>query len=74
MIGAGIRGLEDVQSLLAAGADGAVVCDLYGGQFQRAQEIQANTTTAGDYRQVLDRMVDPLMKGSANSGPLEWSS
>jgi predicted dehydrogenase len=55
VIGAGIRGLEDMQSLLVAGANVAMVCDLYDGHLRRAQEIQANTPTTRDYRQVLDR-------------------
>ena len=55
VIGAGIRGLEDMQSLLTAGANVAMVCDLYDGHFRRAQEIQPNTPTTRDYRQVLDR-------------------
>jgi predicted dehydrogenase len=55
VIGAGIRGLENMQSLLNAGANVAVVCDLYDGHLRRAQEIQANTPTTRDYRQVLDR-------------------
>ncbi len=33
----------------------AVVCDLYDGHFRRAQEIQANTPTTREYREVLDR-------------------
>ncbi len=55
VIGAGIRGLENMQSLLNAGANVAMVCDLYDGHFRRAQEIQANTPTTRDYRQVLER-------------------
>lgn len=55
VIGAGIRGLENMQSLLNAGANVAVVCDLYDGHFRRAQEIQANTPTTRDHRRVLER-------------------
>jgi predicted dehydrogenase len=55
VIGAGIRGLENMQSLLNAGANVAMVCDLYDGHFRRAQEIQPNTPTTRDYRRVLDR-------------------
>lgn len=55
IIGAGIRGLELMEAALHAGANVAVVCDLYDGHLRRAQEIQANTPTTKDYRQVLDR-------------------
>ena len=55
VIGAGIRGLEDMQSLLNAGANVAMVCDLYDGHLRRALEIQANTPTTRDYRKVLER-------------------
>src|SRR5579863_21028 len=55
VIGAGIRGLEDMQTILDAGGNVAMVCDLYDGHLRRALEIQANTPTTKDYRQVLDR-------------------
>ena len=55
VIGAGIRGLEDMQSLLNAGANVAMVCDLYDGHLRRALEIQPNTPTTRDYRKVLER-------------------
>jgi len=67
VIGAGIRGLEDMQSLLTAGANVAVVCDLYDGHLRRAQEIQANTPTTKDYRQVLDRKdIDAVLIATAD--------
>ncbi len=55
IIGAGIRGLELMESILKVGGNVAVVCDLYDGHFRRAQEIQANTPTTREYREVLDR-------------------
>ncbi len=55
IVGAGIRGLELMESALKAGGNVAVVCDLYDGHFRRAQEIQANTPTTRNYREVLDR-------------------
>jgi len=55
LIGAGIRGLEQMQAILAVKANVAVVCDLYDGHFRRAQEIQANTPTTREYREVLER-------------------
>ncbi|MBZ5565131.1 MAG: Gfo/Idh/MocA family oxidoreductase [Acidobacteriia bacterium] len=55
IIGAGIRGLELMQYILNVGGNVAVVCDLYDGHFRRAQEIQANTPTTREYREVLDR-------------------
>jgi predicted dehydrogenase len=55
VIGAGIRGLENMQSLLNAGANVAMVCDLYDGHFRRAQEIQPHTPTTRDHRRVLER-------------------
>jgi predicted dehydrogenase len=55
IVGAGIRGLELMQAVLAVGGKVAVVCDLYDGHFRRAQEIQANTPTTRDYREVVDR-------------------
>jgi predicted dehydrogenase len=55
VIGAGIRGLEDMQSLLNAGANVAMVCDLYDGHLRRALEIQPNTPTTRDYRKVIER-------------------
>ena len=62
IIGAGIRGLENMQSILSVKGRVAIVCDLYDGHLRRAQEIQANTPTTKDYRQVLDRKdVDAVM-------------
>jgi predicted dehydrogenase len=55
IIGAGIRGLELMQAVLTVGGKVAVVCDLYDGHFRRAQEIQPNTPTTREYREVLDR-------------------
>jgi predicted dehydrogenase len=55
VIGAGIRGLELMQSILTVGGNVAAVCDLYDGHFRRAQEIQANTPTTREYRDILDR-------------------
>ncbi len=55
VIGAGIRGLELMQAVLAVGGKVAVVCDLYDGHLRRAQEIQPNTPTTREYREVLSR-------------------
>ena len=55
IIGAGIRGLEHMQYLLNVGANVVMVCDLYDGHLRRAQEMQPNTPTTKDYREVLDR-------------------
>jgi len=55
LIGAGIRGLELMQESMAAGGKIMMVCDLYDGHLQRAQEIQANTPTTKDYREVISR-------------------
>lgn len=55
VIGAGIRGLEDMEAIRLVGGNVAMVCDLYDGHLRRAQEIQPNTPTTRDYRQVLDR-------------------
>jgi len=55
IIGAGIRGLEHMQALLNVKADVAVVCDLYDGHFRRANELQPNTSTTREFREVLDR-------------------
>lgn len=55
LIGAGIRGLELMESVLQVGGNVAVVCDLYDGHFRRAQEIQPHTPTTREYREVLDR-------------------
>jgi predicted dehydrogenase len=55
VIGAGIRGQELMNAALKVGCNVAVVCDLYDGHFRRAQEIQANTPTTREYREVLDR-------------------
>ena len=55
VIGAGIRGLENMRSILAVGGKVAMVCDLYDGHFRRAREFQPNTPVTRDYREVLDR-------------------
>lgn len=55
IVGAGIRGLELMQESMAAGGKIVVVCDLYDGHLQRAQEIQPNTPTTKDYREVVGR-------------------
>jgi predicted dehydrogenase len=55
LIGAGIRGLELMQYILNVGGKVAVVCDLYDGHFRRANEIQPNTPTTRDYKEVLAR-------------------
>ena len=62
VIGAGIRGLENMRSILNVKGRVAIVCDLYDGHLRRAQEIQPNTPTTKDYRQVLERKdVDAVM-------------
>jgi predicted dehydrogenase len=55
IVGGGIRGLELMQAVLNVGGNVAMVCDLYDGHLRRAQEIQANTPTTREYREVLDR-------------------
>jgi predicted dehydrogenase len=55
IVGAGIRGLELMQAALDAGGKIVVVCDLYDGHLRRAQEIQPNTPTTRDYREVVGR-------------------
>jgi predicted dehydrogenase len=55
IVGAGIRGLELMQNALQAGAKIIVVCDLYDGHLRRAQEIQPDTPTTRDYREVVAR-------------------
>jgi predicted dehydrogenase len=55
IVGGGIRGLELMQAILNVGGNVAVVCDLYDGHLRRAQEIQANTPTTREYREVLER-------------------
>lgn len=55
IIGTGIRGIEHMQALLNVGANVPIVCDLYDGHLRRAKELQANTATTRDYREVLDR-------------------
>ena len=55
IVGAGIRGLELMQAALNAGGKIVVVCDLYDGHLRRAQEIQPNTPTTRDYREVIGR-------------------
>lgn len=54
-IGVGIRGSEHLLTLKKLGANVAMVCDLYDGHLQRAQEIFPGVPTTRDYRQVLDR-------------------
>src|SRR5216117_550405 len=53
IIGAGIRGQEDMQSVVRVGGNVAVVCDLYDGHLRRAQEILLNVPVTRDYREVL---------------------
>jgi len=55
IIGAGIRGLEHLQYILNVGGKVAIVCDLYDGHLRRAQEIQPNTPTTRDYKEVISR-------------------
>jgi predicted dehydrogenase len=55
IVGAGIRGLELMQAALNAGGKIVAVCDLYDGHFRRAQEIQPNTPTTRDYREIVNR-------------------
>ena len=55
IVGAGIRGLELMQAALDAGGRIVAVCDLYDGHFRRAQEIQLNTPTTRDYREIVNR-------------------
>jgi predicted dehydrogenase len=55
IVGAGIRGLELMQAAMNAGGRIAAVCDLYDGHFRRAQEIQPNTPTTRDYREIVGR-------------------
>ena len=55
IIGAGIRGLEDLWSVRKVGGTVAIVCDLYDGHLRRAQEMLPGVATTRDYRQVLDR-------------------
>ena len=55
IIGVGIRGLEQMQAVLNVKGNVAVVCDLYDGHFRRANEIQPNTPTTREFREVLDR-------------------
>jgi predicted dehydrogenase len=55
IVGAGIRGLELMQYALNAGGKIMAVCDLYDGHFRRAQEVQPNTATTRDYREVISR-------------------
>jgi predicted dehydrogenase len=55
IIGAGLRGLDDMQSVVAVGGNVAMVCDLYDGHLRRAQEILPSVPTTRDYRQVLER-------------------
>lgn len=55
IVGAGIRGLELMQAAMNAGGKIAAVCDLYDGHLRRAQEIQPNTPTTRDYREIVTR-------------------
>jgi predicted dehydrogenase len=55
IIGAGIRGQEDMEAVLRAGGNVAMACDLYDGHLRRVQEIQPNTPVTKDYREVLER-------------------
>ena len=55
IVGAGIRGLELMQAAMNAGGKIVAVCDLYDGHFRRAQEIQPNTPTTRDYREIVAR-------------------
>src|SRR5690349_18580699 len=55
IIGAGIRGQEDMQSVLRVGGNVAMVADLYDGHLRRAREILPNVPGTRDYREVLDR-------------------
>jgi predicted dehydrogenase len=55
IVGAGIRGLELMQAAMNAGGKIMAVCDLYDGHLRRAREIQANTPTTRDYKQVIGR-------------------
>jgi len=55
IIGAGIRGLEDMETVLHLGGNVAAVCDLYDGHLRRAQELRPGTPTTRDHREVLDR-------------------
>src|SRR5262252_9252628 len=55
IVGAGIRGLEVMQYALEAGARIVAVCDLYDGHLRRAKEIQPNTPTTKDYREIVSR-------------------
>ena len=55
IIGFGIRGQSLMQAILNIGGRVGVVCDLYDGHLRRAQEIQPNTPTTREYREVLDR-------------------
>ena len=67
IIGAGIRGLENMQSILNVKGRVAIVCDLYDGHLRRAQEIQPNTPTTKDYRDVLDRKdIDAVMVATSD--------
>ncbi len=55
IVGAGIRGLELMQAAMNAGGRIMAVCDLYDGHLRRAQEIQPNTPTTREYREVIGR-------------------
>ena len=44
-----------MQAVLNVGGNVAMVCDLYDGHLRRAQEIQPNTPTTREHRDVLDR-------------------
>ena len=69
VIGAGIRGLENMQTLLNAGGNVAMVCDLYDGHLRRAQEIQAHTADHKRLSRVLDRKdIDAVMIATPTTG------
>ena len=55
IVGGGIRGLELMQACIAAGGKIMAVCDLYDGHLRRALEIQANTPTTRNYKEVIGR-------------------
>ena len=67
IVGAGIRGLELMQAALNAGGKIVAVCDLYDGHFRRAQEIQPNTPTTRDYREIVSRKdIDAVIVATAD--------
>jgi predicted dehydrogenase len=67
IVGAGIRGLEQMQYMLNVGANVVMVCDLYDGHLRRAQEIQPNTPITRDFHEVLARKdVDAVSIGAGD--------